>query len=633
MFNVNPYPLFQLFLLFLLFHPNVSARESASALLTDRFILHSPSSGSSSAPQEYIDPTRPSLLLPDGPPSCSLPVLRHDFANTYGSPPASATYSPPADCPAPWAHVVLDLSVACAGDQYDRIAAVWLDGAELLRTSTAEPTESGVFWRVRKDVTRYSALLRRSNASVAMMLENIVNDVYTGVYHVNVSLDFYQEEEKRRRRPSGEPLALGFFPQDSSGLITAEVELGRIEERLDFSSVEAGNPLTSKAKVPSLYEEPADLIIPISNEDSAGGFWFRIQNESDAHFKNFKIPNNTYMAVLEIYVSYHSNDEFWYSNPPDEYIKKNNLTTGRGNGSFREVVAKIDGQFVGSVVPFPVIFTGGINPLFWAPVVSLGAFDLPSYNVDLTPFLGLLLDGQLHNVSLGVTDGIDFWLVDANLHLWLDPHLDSVTAELVSYKAPEISVSRRYMFHLLNGTFKIEAGRKIHFSGWVNSSLGNLTTDVDQKLKYKSLIEFMNDGNYKGVHMKGKVKTDVRIRTGPKAILSQGTYKSKYPLLIATLALPGENNTYTSKTNLTHTLYEEYTLLRDKVVTTSALVDRQDAEGWMLVQDHSVLSGSAGTRQTYQYRDDNGSYLRKVSARDGVLLSDNTTSSYLVASL
>lgn len=449
---------------------------------------------------------------------------------------------------------------------------------------------------------------------------------------MNVSLDFYQEEEEQQQR-SGEGLPLGFLPQDSSDLITTDVELGRIDERLKFSSVEPGNPLGSKAKALALYEEPADLIIPISNEDSEGGFWYRIRNESDVHFKNFEIPNNTYRAVLEIYVSYHSNDEFWYSNPPDEYIKKNNLSTGRGNGAFREVVAKIDGQFVGSVVPFPVIFTGGINPLFWAPVVSLGAFDLPSYDVDLTIFLGLLLDGQSHNVSLGVTDGINFWLVDANLHLWLDPQLDSVTAELVNYKAPEISVSRRYIFHMLNGTFKIEGGRKIHFSGWVNSSLGNLTTDVDHKLKYKSLIEFTNDGNYKGVHMKGKVKTDVRIRTGPKVIQSQGTYRSKYPLLIAISAPPGENNTYTSKANLTHTLYEEYTVLRDKVVTTSALVDRQDAEGWMLVQDHSVLSGSAGTLQTYQYRDGSGSYLRKVSARDGVLLSDNTTRSYAVASL
>ena len=41
------------------------------------------------------------------------------------------------------------------------------------------------------------------------------------------------------------------------------------------------------------------------------------------------IPTSTYRAVLEVFVSPHSNDEFWYSNPPDLYIRENNLTTGR----------------------------------------------------------------------------------------------------------------------------------------------------------------------------------------------------------------------------------------------------------------------------------------------------------------
>ncbi|URE25873.1 Peptide N-acetyl-beta-D-glucosaminyl asparaginase amidase A [Musa troglodytarum] len=540
-------------------------------------------------PQEFLDPTGPDFLLPQRPPSCSLPLLRHDFGDTYGRPPATAAYAPPPGCPAPWASVVLDLSVACAGEQYDRIAAVWLDGAELLRTSTAEPSESGVFWRVRKDITRYAALLRREEGGVAsMMLENIVNDVFTGVYHVNVSLDFYMKEEE----PTPE----------------ADISNG------------------AKAKVPPLYREPADLIIPISSNDSQTGFWFRIQNESDVHFKRIQIPKNAYRAVLEIYVSYHSNDEFWYSNPPNSYIQQNNLTTERGNGSFREVYATIDRRFVGSIVPFPVIFTGGINPLFWEPVVALGAFDLPSYNLDLTPFLGLLLDGRPHDLGIGVTDGIAFWLVDANLHLWLDSRSSCVTAKLLRYQAPKISVSRHSISHRLNGTFTIEAGRKSYFSGWVNSSMGNLTTDVNFKLKFKSLVGFTGNGNRKEVQMKAKLKTGVQIKEGPKAVLAQGSYKFKYPLLIVSSTLPAENNTYRMTTNLSHILSEQTSVMFDRGRTYSSITDQQKADGWMLVQDHSVLAGSAATLQTYQYRDHTGfSYSRRVTAEDGLLLSDNTT--------
>jgi hypothetical protein len=39
------------------------------------------------------------------------------------------------------------------------------------------------------------------------------------------------------------------------------------------------------------------------------------------------------------------------------------------------------------VHPFPVIYTGGANPLLWRPLASLRAFDIPSMYLDLTPFL------------------------------------------------------------------------------------------------------------------------------------------------------------------------------------------------------------------------------------------------------
>ncbi|PKA67108.1 Peptide-N4-(N-acetyl-beta-glucosaminyl)asparagine amidase A [Apostasia shenzhenica] len=559
--------------------------------LSDRYLIGHRTR--SPEPQEYIDPSILPFLPPAGSPACSLPVLQHDFANTYGAPPASASFSPPDACPPPWSRVVLDLSFSCAGEQYDRIAAIWINGAEVLRTSTAEPTESGIFWRVRKDVSRYSPLFRRpGGVNISMMLENLINEIYTGVYKVNVSVEFYPEY--------------------------TDVKL---------SASEAANLGEEKEKLMPLLEDPADLIIPISRENGSNGFWFLIQNQSDSHFKSIKIPQNTYRAVLEVYISYHSNDEFWYSNPPNEYIKENNLTTERRNGSFREVFATIDGRFAGTAFPFPVIFTGGINPLFWSPVVAIRAFDLPSYNLDLTPFLELLLDWKHHDIGLGVTGGISYWLIDANLHLWLDPDSQTVSAKLVRYEAPPLSIARTNKFLRFNGTFKIDAERKVHFSGWVNSSMGNLTTEVNQKLKIKSSIEFLNDGNYKEVHLKTKAKTDVKIKKSQMVILSRVSHKFKYPLILITETLPGINKTYTSTTNFTHTLYEEASAFKlAKLVASKIFEDRQQASGWMEVKDHSVQSGSAGTQQTYQYNDNNRCYNRKVTARDGELLDDTTNS-------
>ncbi|KAI3699071.1 hypothetical protein L2E82_43086 [Cichorium intybus] len=62
----------------------------------------------------------------------------------------------------------------------------------------------------------------------------------------------------------------------------------------------------------------------------------------------------------------------------------NPLTTRRAHG--HEVLVTTDDKLVGVVIPFAVIFTGRINPLFWEHVVSIGAFDLPSSDIDLTHF-------------------------------------------------------------------------------------------------------------------------------------------------------------------------------------------------------------------------------------------------------
>lgn len=375
-----------------------------------------------------------------------------------------------------------------------------------------------------------------------------------------------------------------------------------------------------------LSKKPADLIIPISSNGSGDGFWFRIQNATDIHSKIVdSIPSNTHKALLEIYVSFHSYDEFWYSNPPDSYILQNNLTAGGSNGAFRRVYAVIDGIYVGSVVPFPVVFTGGINPLFWEPVVGIGAFDLPTYNLDLTPFLGLMLDGKPHTLGLGVTDGVQFWLVDANLHLWLDHGSSQVQSVLVQYTAPELQVSRKYKIQGLDAEFKTQAKLQTQFAGWVNSSYGNFTTHIIHEFKFKNKIKIKKNGSVKKVEQEVEAKTELRLEAYSVLLFAQLKHNTDYDLELETSTLPQENYTELITTSLSNGMEHMSTLVLPAGIFSDSLVNRQEAEGWMLVQDHFVLSGSSTTEQTYNYTDDSSSYARKVVASGGTLLTDNTT--------
>ena len=90
------------------------------------------------------------------------------------------------------------------------------------------------------------------------------------------------------------------------------------------------------------------------------GLWLEIENSTGTELKEFEIPQNAYRAVLQVYVSFHENDEFWYANPTNEYIGANNLTGTAGNGPFREVVVSLDGVIVGAVWPFTVVYEGSI---------------------------------------------------------------------------------------------------------------------------------------------------------------------------------------------------------------------------------------------------------------------------------
>ncbi|KAI3888079.1 hypothetical protein MKW92_012745 [Papaver armeniacum] len=380
---------------------------------------------------KYFEVTKPiKILPPKAKPCASLLVLQHDFGYTYGESPVLANYKPPRNCPSKhFSRIVLEWESTAEGFQFDRIFGVWLSGVEIFRSCTAEPTPSGIIWTVQKDITRYTSLLVKPQV-LAVYLGNIVDSTYTAVYHANLTFHFY--------------------------------------------------PLHHKS--PSTVENPADLIMPISrNLPLNDGLWFLVENSTDIQSKKFTIPRNSYRAVLEVYVSFHSKDEFWYAHPPNEYINAYNLTGTPGNGPFREVVVRLNGDEIGAVWPFTVVFTGGLNPLIWRPVTAIGSFDLPSYDIEITPFLGKILDGKQHEFGFGVTNALNEWYIDANLHIWVDHESDTTTGELIRNENPPSKIS---LVSEKKGSYITSAIRSTSVSGWVKSSHGNITTNSFQDFSF-----------------------------------------------------------------------------------------------------------------------------------------------------
>lgn len=74
--------------------------------------------------------------------SCQETLAVHSFGYSYGSPLVGA-YTPPT---CQFNRVTWNLTVTSAGRQFDRLGIVYLGDVEVFRTTTAEPTTTGIRW-------------------------------------------------------------------------------------------------------------------------------------------------------------------------------------------------------------------------------------------------------------------------------------------------------------------------------------------------------------------------------------------------------------------------------------------------------------------------------------------------------
>ncbi|KAF8025888.1 hypothetical protein BT93_F2648 [Corymbia citriodora subsp. variegata] len=528
--------------------------------------LHTNSTGS---PTRYFEVTKP-IKLPDTKP-CSYLVLQHDFANTYGRPPVLANYAPPSTCYSQkFSKIVLEWSATCKGRQYDRIFGVWLDGVELLRSCTAEPRATGTFWSVKKDITRYYSLLMK-NSTLAVYLGNVVDSTYTGVYHVKIKFHFY--------------------PADDEHLVG---DVGSLEN-----------------SVPG-YGSNADLILPISrNLPLNDGLWFEIENATDIETKEL------------VYVSFHENDEFWYGNLPNEYIQANNLTGVAGNGPFKEVVVSLDGAVVGAVWPFTVVYTGGINPLLWRPITGIGSFDLPTYDIEITPFLAKILDGKLHEFGFSVTNALNVWYIDANLHLWLDDKRTRTAGQLLTYNCMPLVVSSVLDFKALDGKLTTRVSRSISSSGWVQSSYGKIMTTSKQAFNYSNVMVMGNDGNLQIINQLIHFNDSVDAKSLDTTLACIRVFRH-FPFYLYSNNVDQGNDTFLSVANLMFAFDEKRHEDSGFKLSSGSLSNVQNGQGYMSVKNNLVVSRLGSTQQVYKYDDSKLCYFRNVSSSNYTILYDNT---------
>ncbi len=344
--------------------------------------------------------------------------------------PYSFTYTPPADCPGPWAKVVFEADInVTAGVQFDRTANFWLGPTNIYFGTTAEPSPSlGPSWHVESDLTDYSPIFHNAQQGTAD-IGNLVNSTYTGIIFASASLEFY-------------PVAKGE---------TA--------------------PVT------------ADQVLALSAGPSGGTVG--LGSTSSTLSGTFTMPTNVQNAYLDVYAQSQSGDEFWYTCVPNDVASE---LQSCGNTAFRETEITIDGQPAGVAPVFPWIFTGGIDPFLWFPIPGVQTLNFTPYRVNLTPFAGLLSNGQPHTVSLSVYNANNYFSATASLLLYLDSGstqtTGAITQNTLNGPSPVVTENLNVQPASIKGTVEVTSRRNFAISGYVNTSHGRVTTKVAQTVSF-----------------------------------------------------------------------------------------------------------------------------------------------------
>jgi peptide N-acetyl-beta-D-glucosaminyl asparaginase amidase A len=360
--------------------------------------------------------------------------------------PKTYTYTPPPGCAGPWAKVIFkaDFSVT-AGVQYDRTAQVFLGHVNIYYGTTAEPGATlAPSWHIERDVTDYSALFK-SPQSGEVDLGNLVNSTYTGVISGSATLEFYKWKHDR--------------------------------DESDEAHREADNlyPLPNAAGGAALLSQPTDQLS-----------------------ETFTLPTNVERAYLDVIAQSQNNDEFWYTCAPNDIAAE---LDDCGNTPFRETEISVDGQPAGVAPVYPWIFTGGIDPFLWFPLPGVQTLNFKPYRIDLTPFAGLLSNGQPHTVALSVFNDDNYFLVTATLLVFRDHGAAKVTGAVTANTigaAPVPVVAENLQTDPsgdITGTVSVTSQREFRVAGYVQTSHGRVDTDVHQTVNFSNLQNYSITAN------------------------------------------------------------------------------------------------------------------------------------------
>ncbi|KAH9010509.1 peptide N-acetyl-beta-D-glucosaminyl asparaginase amidase A-domain-containing protein [Lactarius pseudohatsudake] len=489
---------------------------------------------------------------------CTTTILQRTFGSSIGDP-EIVNYTPPTGCGTPnvWAGVALNFTVTSNGTQYPRLAFFTFQNVEIWRSSTPIPDESGddgIVWTYVKDVTRFIPLFSKPGTFI-LQLDNVVESGLDGEFAVTLEAIIFSNSSR--------------FPP----------------------------------------AQRADLIIPLTTRANNTG------NEASvppSFSVEVTLPRNAVTAFAELQASANDDEVLWFTNIPNQFL--NYFPAGKlGKGPFREVRVLVDGQVAGVAFPYAFLSTGSAVPSAWRPITSYGALDMPTYHLDLTPFIPILANGQPHTITLDVASAEPDhqinknWYLSGLLQVNLDSSTSPTTGNITLYQASDYAVSTATGSNDGDINIIVNASRSIHIEAEIISGSGEQTKVVfTQNLEYENVNNFPKlQPPYVFQIASGKT---LSTHNGKTALQDTFTYP-----LIVDFTIPGRTDVNAAQFDHAYSRV----LLPAPFIMGTTIIEHQVAAG-------TVVGLDGTSNNTFHYNDTEGNtYTRQVNASSNVIVFDN----------
>jgi hypothetical protein len=486
--------------------------------------------------------------------------------------PKSFTYAPPSACPGPWAKVILEANFGInEGRQYDRTANIWIGPTNIYFGTTAEPSHNVArSWHVERDLTDYSSIFTVTQQGT-VDLGNLVNSTYTGTLHGSADILFY-------------PLAANQLPPRAADQVIA------------FSSGPTGGTV-GLGSTTSLLEQTVTL------------------------------PTNITDLYFDVFAQSQSNDEFWYTCVPNDVAGELQSCPGT---AFRESEVSIDGNPAGVAPVYPWIYTGGIDPYLWRPIPGVQTMNFLPYRVNLSPFAALLDDGNPHTIALSVFNADNYFSATASLLLYLDKGAAKLTGALtentLAVPVPDITEN---LHNSANGDVEggvfTKSAHNFQISGYVNTSLGTVTTTVAQNIAFSNNQYFKITASFYEQNINQGTTIHSVITTHSNGGLFTDTIDQTWPLKMnITLGFNPDGSGY--QTTIANQYYErdEKGTHNGQPTSSSVVRDRVTPADTLDFAPGFVVTGNSNQSSAQSYFSSNSSgycYSRDITASGGLLTS------------